>query len=120
MLGARLPPLFLCSDNAMSHEDGPDGEAESSDVSPKKMRPTVDDNQRDRGPKSSNMHYRQQLAKELEKYKQQNQLLRKRRHNIFKSMVAFHELYETGLDSISRLNDLRFVPDNVMPDETPR
>lgn len=44
----------------------------------------------------------------------------KRRGDVFRSMVALHELYETGLDGISRMNDLRFVPDNVMPNEVPR
>ena len=69
---------------------------------------------------SSKIEYLDQLRKELAQHKQQNQLLMTRRNNVFKSMVTLHEMYETGLDGIARMNDLRFVPDNVMPENIPR
>ena len=65
---------------------------------------------------TSKVGYHKQLQEKLQRYKQQNEQLMERRQNIYKSMVALHELYETGLDGIARMNDLRFVPDNVMPD----
>jgi len=68
---------------------------------------------------SSKVAYQAQLRAELERYKQKNLFIVKRRENVFKSLVQVHELYETGLDGIARMNDLRFVPDNVMPDEIP-
>ena len=60
-----------------------------------------------------------QLKRELEAVKKDNQRLMERRNNVMKNMVKFHEIYETGLDGIARMNDLRYVPDNVLPDELP-
>jgi hypothetical protein len=59
--------------------------------------------------------YHSLLGAELKQHKRENLRLVKRRENIFKSIVTLHELYETGLDSIARMNN--FVPDNVMPDK---
>jgi hypothetical protein len=53
---------------------------------------------------------------QLQRLQHQNLLLSKRRDNVLQSLVSLHELYETGLDSISRMNDMNFVPDNVMPE----
>ena len=64
--------------------------------------------------------YQQLLQTELEQYKQQNKQLMERRLNVFKSLVSLHEMYETGLDCIARMNDLSFCPDNVMPDNIPK
>lgn len=52
----------------------------------------------------------------LQRLQHQNLLLSKRRLGVLTSLVSLHELYETGLDSISRINDMNFVPDNVMPE----
>lgn len=60
-----------------------------------------------------------QLKKELEAVKKDNQSLMERRNNVMKNMIKCHEIYETGLDGIARMNDLRYVPDNVLPDELP-
>ena len=57
------------------------------------------------------------LKQEYKQLQIQNQLLLQRRNNVFKSMVQLHELYESGLDGIARMNDLRNVPDNVMSDK---
>jgi hypothetical protein len=53
---------------------------------------------------------------QLQRLQNQSLLLSTRRENVLKSLVSLHELYETGLDSISRMNDMKFVPDNVMPE----
>jgi len=53
---------------------------------------------------------------QLQRLQHQSLLLSTRRENVLKSLVSLHELYETGLDSISRMNDMKFVPDNVMPE----
>jgi len=60
-----------------------------------------------------------QLKRELEAVKKDNQSLMERRNNVMKNMIKCHEIYETGLDGIARMNDLRYVPDNVLPDELP-
>ena len=60
-----------------------------------------------------------QLRKELDAVKKDNQSLMERRNNVMKNMIKCHEIYETGLDGIARMNDLRYVPDNVLPDELP-
>ncbi len=58
--------------------------------------------------------YSNYLKQELTQQQRQNQLLMQRRKNVFRSMVKLHELYESGLDGIARMGDLRNVPDNVM------
>mmetsp|Transcript_16383 Transcript_16383/g.34277 ORF Transcript_16383/g.34277 Transcript_16383/m.34277 type:complete len:378 (+) Transcript_16383:10-1143(+) len=58
--------------------------------------------------------YSKYLKQELAHQKLQNQLLMQRRKKVFQSMVKLHELYESGLDGIARMGDLRNVPDNVM------
>ncbi len=80
----------------------------------------VDSDRRDVVACKTREEYHSQLEAELKRYKRENLRLVKRRENVFKSIVTLHELYETGLDSIARMNDLRFVPDNVMPDKIPK
>ena len=125
---ARLaPPLFLCANNSIGADN--DSTQDGSGNSFKKRKGGIgdksdydDDEQADNGThdnRRSKIEYRKQLQNQLKQNKQQNQYLMKRRENVFKSFVAIHELYETGLDAIARMNDLRFVPDNVMPDKIP-
>jgi hypothetical protein len=73
---------------------------------------TCDDDKTTAAASSNKIEYQAQL----QRLQHQNLLLSKRRDNVLKSLVSLHELYETGLDSISRMNDMNFVPDNVMPD----
>lgn len=121
VLSSTLPALDLCSNNSISTDYSQDEEIDRSrQISSKEMRPNTGNSKHDSGIDNSKVIYHKQLEKELQKYKQQNQILMKRRNNVLKSMVALHEMYETGLDYISRINDLRFIPDNVMPDEIPR
>ncbi|KAL7477187.1 hypothetical protein ACHAW6_003000 [Cyclotella cf. meneghiniana] len=70
-------------------------------------------NENDNFTKSS---YLATLRQQLSHFKLQNQRLIDRRMSVFNSLVELHECYETGLDGIARLNDLRNVPDNVMMD----
>jgi len=129
VLERLVPPLILCSaKNPINHDEDRGGEfklrskkkkgSAESDENEKDV--SGDENNGQSDDESSNIQYHKQLQNELKQQIQQNELLMKRRSNVFKSMVALHELYETGLDGISRMNDLRFVPDNVMPDEIPR
>ena len=129
VLERLVPPLFLCANNSIN-DDWQDREGESGKIS-KRRKGDVDSGEQDasaddtdqsdteKGTTSSKIDFHKQLQKELKQYKQQNQDLMQRRNNVSKSLVALHELYETGLDTISRMNDLRFVPDNVMPDKIP-
>ena len=121
--------LFSCSKKSVN-DDG-NGEVESGNGSKRRRANDEngennvfeDDNEQADGETditSSKIEYLDQLRKELAQHKQQNQLLMTRRNNVFKSMVTLHEMYETGLDGIARMNDLRFVPDNVMPENIPR
>ena len=64
----------------------------------------------------TNSCYLAALRQQLSHHKLQNQRLIDRRMSVFNSLVELHECYETGLDGIARLNDLRNVPDNVMMD----
>jgi len=64
----------------------------------------------------TNSCYLATLRQQLSHHKLQNQRLIDRRMSVFNSLVELHECYETGLDGIARLNDLRNVPDNVMMD----
>ncbi len=94
--------------------DGKDDE--STGNSSKKRKGTVEETS---GDKNNDDKLDNQLQNQLKQHKKQNEYLVKRRSNVFKSMVALLELYETGLDAIARMNDLSFVPDNVMPDKIP-
>lgn len=47
--------------------------------------------------------------------KHQNELLHNRASFVRHQMALLHEMYETGLDIISRANDMRRVPDNCLP-----
>ena len=67
-------------------------------------------------PTNSKQEYHTQLKKQLANHIAENEKLLQRRQNVFQSLVRLHELYETGLDGIARMNDLTFVPDNVMPE----
>ncbi|KAL9189083.1 hypothetical protein ACHAXT_011573 [Thalassiosira profunda] len=122
-LDRLIPPLFTCSKvSAGGEADATAGDAEGrgdagDGESSKKAR---GDGEADQEVATGESARTKQLKEELEKHKKHNELLMKRRNNVFKSMVALHEMYETGLDGIARMNDLRFCPDNVMPDEIPR
>lgn len=128
VLERLVPPLLLSSNN--STHDGCTGAGESGQFSKKKMEnvETGEAEARyrsaykndDKSDGDGKIRYRDRLQRELEQGKRHNEFLVKRRDDVFGSMVALHELYETGLDGISRINDLRFVPDNVMPDKVPR
>ena len=123
VLDQMVQPLFLC---AKATKQGGGDESSGS-----KKRKSGDENEEGgvagddnsvediTSDRDSTNEYHNQLKEELTKQKQQNQLLMDRRRNVFRSMVALHELYETGLDGIARMNDLRYVPDNVMPNEIP-
>lgn len=56
------------------------------------------------------------LRQQLDQYKLENQRILERRMSVFNSLVELHECYETGLDGIARMNDLRNIPDNVIMD----
>lgn len=122
VLERLVHPLFLCANNSSNGDDREDG------TGTKERRGDGDRGSGENGDSdegkddvsSSKIDYRVQLRVELERCKRQNLLLVKRRENVFKSLVTLHELYETGLDGIARMNDLRFVPDNVMPDKIPK
>lgn len=129
VLERLVHPLFLCANkndmNTNSYEQYGDDREDGKET--KKIREegergcgenTASDEEK-HAVASSKIEHRAQLRAELERYKQQNLSIVKRRENVFKSLVQVHELYETGLDMIARMNDLRFVPDNVMPDKIP-
>ena len=78
----------------------------------------INDNEEEQTESASERKVKQ-LKRELEAVKKDNQSLMERRNNVMKNMVKCHEIYETGLDGIARMNDLRYVPDNVLPDELP-
>ncbi|KAL7542689.1 hypothetical protein ACHAXR_011998 [Thalassiosira sp. AJA248-18] len=137
VLDRLVHPLFLCANNnnnaTGSIEEDDDARIDNEDEKhhskkrSKNGEGSVDHNNNivsggdnDQSNSSGKIEHHKRLQEELERYKQQNELLMKRRSNVFKSMVSLHELYETGLDGIARMNDLRFVPDNVMPDSIPR
>lgn len=78
----------------------------------------IDDNEEEQTETASERKVKQ-LRKQLDAVKKDNQSLMERRNNVMKNMIKCHEIYETGLDGIARMNDLRYVPDNVLPDELP-
>lgn len=55
------------------------------------------------------------LDERLKILKDQNELLHNRASFVRHQMASLHEMYETGLDIISRANDMRRVPDNCLP-----
>lgn len=69
---------------------------------------------------SSNQRNIKRLKSQLQHYKQLNEQETKRRQKFLSSFVSFHTMYESGLDFVARMGDLRNVPDNVMPDEFPK
>ncbi|KAK1747588.1 hypothetical protein QTG54_001551 [Skeletonema marinoi] len=69
---------------------------------------------------TSNQRSIKRLKSQLQHYKQQNEMEKKRRQKVVSSFVSFHTMYESGLDFIARMGDLRNVPDNVMGDEIPK
>jgi hypothetical protein len=129
VVGRLVHPLFLYANdnnrNNISHElcgdDSDSGnEAKKRRVDGKECSGESGDSAQMDVVASGGTEYQSQLRAELERYKRENLLLVKRRENVFKSLVTLHEMYETGLDGIARSNDLRFVPDNVMPDKLPK
>ena len=141
-LDRLLYPLMVCTANS-NNDDGDDDEEDSNDediVSNKKRKEDKNNEQKHAAAVHHFYHYKkstsekkdgtitpttkyeyqQLLQTELEQYKQQNKQLMERRLNVFKSLVSLHEMYETGLDCIARMNDLSFCPDNVMPDNIPK
>ena len=135
-------PLMVCTANS-NNDDGDDDEEDSNDediVSNKKRKEDKNNEQKHAAAVHHFYHYKkstsekkdgtitpttkyeyqQLLQTELEQYKQQNKQLMERRLNVFKSLVSLHEMYESGLDGIARMNDLSFCPDNVMPDNIPK
>lgn len=69
---------------------------------------------------STNQRNIKRLKSQLQHYKQLNEQETKRRQKFLSSFVSFHTMYESGLDFVARMGDLRNVPDNVMPDEFPK
>ena len=130
LLERLVHPLFLCANNSSTITNSYEhyGDDREDGTGAKKRRGDGDRGSGENGDSdegkddvsSSKIDYQAQLRVELERCKQQNLLLVKRRENVFKSLVTLHELYETGLDGIARMNDLRLVPDNVMPDKMPK
>lgn len=127
-----VPPLFLYAKNIYKNNyedtDG-DGDDNDDELNRNKKRKggehekSIEDatseanNKPDEGGNDKESDYLQSLKEELKQYQLQNEQLKKRRNSVLKSMVTLHEMYETGLDSIAKANDLRNVPDNVMMDK---
>ena len=72
------------------------------------------------GKESNNKRTLERLKLQLQQCKEQNQQEKKRRRVFVSNFVSFHTMYESGLDFIARMGDLRNVPDNVMADEIPK
>jgi hypothetical protein len=146
VLERLVPTLLLCTKNnaaELEEEEGDDDEREGGERSMKRVksdsceksgggggdderhedvdivlaaRNTTTNNNPKTTTTTSKQEYHTQLQKQLAQHVHENQKLLKRRQNVFQSLVRLHELYETGLDGIARMNDLTFVPDNVMPE----
>ncbi|KAL3788376.1 hypothetical protein HJC23_009182 [Cyclotella cryptica] len=144
-LDRLVPPLFYYSRNNYCDLDGGEDALENKDESNntkkrKRSESTEDDehdaahppdgisktasttgetnqcSSRNENHNLTNSSYLATLRQQLSHYKLQNQRLCDRRMSVFHLLVELHECYETGLDGIARLNDLRYVPDNVMMD----
>jgi len=69
---------------------------------------------------TTSSHYKSNTIRhyqvELNKLKDENKQLQTKRQKIYEGYKNFVSAYESGLHKISKLNDLTFVPDNVMND----
>ena len=77
--------------------------------------PTLPRRKRRRSPAPNDASTKNALDERLKALKHQNELLHNRASFVRHQMASLHEMYETGLDIISRANDMRRVPDNCLP-----
>ena len=59
-------------------------------------------------------HELSKLRKRLQDLKQQNKDIQARKQEMLDSYAIFLNQYEYGLNSIKKLNDLMYAPDNIM------
>ena len=142
VLERLVPPLLLCTKNSITTSEGQEevdvddqeggerdtkkvksencgtssGDVRQDDVDNLLAASTTTSSSSSSSPTNSKQEYHTQLKKQLANHIAENEKLLQRRQNVFQSLVRLHELYETGLDGIARMNDLTFVPDNVMPE----
>ncbi len=136
VLERLVPPLFLCTkNNTLEEQDEADlDDQKGGERDTKRIKSDTcdtsggDERQEDvysilaastnttSLSTTSKQEYHTQLKNQLANHIAENEKLLQRRQNVYQSLVRLHELYETGLDGIARMNDLTFVPDNVMPE----